>query len=537
MWEQSLGVITSSAEQEDDSSSQESRANSTALYPGQRGCLEKHKVTEERPPLHSFYSTPSFAKYQESSFTKCVGNSPNLTTCFSPSQFGHKRYSLAANEFSSRTFSANSVAWEDLPFSESLTEFLCKENKETADNNLEISNTTVSRSQLLLDITNTPPPTGGDSHDLSNQVCKNHVESLNRTPSRIICSNECNQDDDEASSLSFDKEDEEQPEGDTYNCSADLFSRSLVNSTSTEMLSTHAETARMTKEACSLFCTQDKKQLRTENATVTYSTPNTQKLKSSERNKRDSLVLRDTQDFDFVPPSQSTPIVKVGVVPPESSTTRNLTSEFCSQTDTVTVDSKRPSTTTSVNYEVNVVRTTRLSQVGRESTKENLAWNTKPSRRSCRLTPKRRFWKPGNHKNQAQQQQSIQRMVLHLRSTGTIQTKRDSNVCNVTTCDFEDSEVAVPPSPLAGVTLRRRRRTGNSKDYLGSPWSGLQGDGVYCKRTLLDETPSSLRRLAQLGKCDNETADASSVDGSKDFLLDEENQTCDWSRDLFSDSV
>ncbi|XP_047436167.1 uncharacterized protein ddias isoform X2 [Mugil cephalus] len=502
VWEQSLGVITSSAEQEEGCSTQDSgdessrqRANSTTPHPGPRRLLEKHKVTEDRPPLlpldHSFYSSPSFAKYPDLSHIECAANSPNLNTRVSP-----------ANEFSRRTFLSSSLAWDDLPFSESLTEFLCKENKETVENNLETTNVTVestsvcqrkahvsgSQSQILLDITNTRAPTGSDSHDLSDQ------------------------------------EDEEHPGGDTYNCSADLFSRSLYNSTSTEMLSPHAEPVRTTTEACTPFSTQDEKQLGTKNTTVTYSTPDTQKLKSGERYKRDSLVLHGAQDFDFVPPSQSTPIVKVGAVPPVFGNLHE-------------VDSKKQTATTSVNCQLNIVHTNQLCQVGRESTKENLAWNTKSSRRSYRLTPKRSFWKPDNHRFQAQQQQSVERAVLNLGSTGTIKTKCDSTDCNVTVCDFEHSEVAVPPSPPESVTLRRRRRTGDSRGNVGFAWEGQHGDGVYCKRTLLDGTPSSsFKSLVQVGKCDSETVDAGSLDGSKDLLLDEENHTCDWSRDLFSDS-
>ena len=65
-----------------------------------------------------------------------------------------------------------------------------------------------------------------------------------------------------------------------------------------------------------------------------------------------------------------------------------------------------------------------------------------------------------------------------------------------------------------------------------------QGDGINCKRTRLDQTfTSSQRGLAQTGNFASEIVDEGCLDGSNGYLLDDENQAYDWSRDLFSNSV
>ncbi|XP_074468382.1 uncharacterized protein ddias [Sebastes fasciatus] len=584
-WQQSLGLITSSAEQEEgrsiqDSGDENSRQTDDNKTPphAQRGYLEKHKVTEERAlsPLLSLEcstsSSPSFAKYPRSSIGKALGNMPTINTWFSPPPAGHN--SSKAKGFSNTTFLSSSLAWEDLPFSESLTEFLCEENndfdivgetepllnvqnqKETARNNLEISSQdknvshkstsvcqsnrqiTDSHSQILLDIANTPGPNGGDS-----QVYKNPVGCANKSQARNICSHECNQEDEKASSLSFENEEEEQLEGDTYNCSADLFSSSLVIDMSANKLNTHAETVKLTTMgAHSLLSKPDKPHRRSE--MNTQSTPHKQKLKSKRCVNRDSLILTGTQDIDFIPPSQSTPIVKVAVVKGSpASSYRNLTSaEFSSQPDgqdscafyrnLPELDSnKTANSTTSSLCKLNRVSANQLSQCGRESAKENLGWSTTSRRHSHRFTPERRFWKPDKHKKL-----SVQRGALNTGSTGRVSD------CDVTVCDYEDNEVMVPPTPAAEtrlrVKLRRRMLTGNSSSTLGYSREGRQADGVNCKRPLLDQTlTSSQRGPAQTGNCDSETVDEGSLDVSHCNLVDDENEACDWSRDLFSDSI
>lgn len=521
------------------------------------------------------YNSLSFAKYPYSSTEKAVGNTPILNTWFSPSPPGHNSSKAKRpTRQLAKTFLSSSLAWEDLPFSESLTEFLCEENKdfnvvgetephlnvqnqkETARNNLDIrsrdkslsiastsvcqSNTQITdcHSQILLDITHTPALNGGDRHDLSDQACKSPVGCVNKSQARNICSQE--RDEEDESSLSFENEEEEQLEGDTYNCSADLFSSSLASDMNTP--NTHAETARLTTEARPLLCKPDKQQPRSEKANVPHSTPHRQKLKSNKCIDRDSLIPPETQELDFIPPSQSTPIVKV------PASYRTLTSgEFSLQPDSrhSCAFYRNPAKITSNLCKLNCVSADELSQCGRESTKENLVWTTTSSRHSHIFTPKRRFWKPDKHKNHllAQQHLQVQRGALNTGSTGGINHKRDSSDCDVTACDYEDNEVIiVPPTPAAktqqSVKLRRRRHTDNSSSNLGYTRGGQRGDGVNCKRTLLDQTlTASKRGLAQTGHCDSETVDEGSLDGPSRCLPDDENEACDWSRDLFSDSV
>ncbi|XP_070762520.1 uncharacterized protein ddias [Enoplosus armatus] len=579
-WQQSLGLVTSSAEQEEGCSTQDSghensrqTDNNKTPHHIQEGCLE-NQATEEtvRSPLLSLecssYNSPSFAKYTYSSFEKSVGNTNNLRSWFSPSPPGHncsKAKGFCTRQLT-KTFLSNSLAWEDLPFSESLTEFLCEENKdfdivsetephinvknqkEMARNNLEIrsqdenlsiestsscqSNTQItdSHSRILLDITNTPAPNEGDRRDLSEQVYKSPVGCVNKSQARNICSHECNQEDEKDSSLSFENEEEEQLEGDTYNCSADLFSSSLMIDMNTNTLNMHAETVKTTTEACPLLSKPDKQPL------------------------RNSLIPPGTQDLDFIPPSQSTPIVKVAVVSgsPASTYRTSTLGEFSSHFDSrdscafygnmTGMDGKKPSKITSPLCKLNCVRANRLSQCGRESTKENRVWGTTSSSHSHRFTPKRRFCKPDKHKNHllAQQHPRIQRGALNAWSTGRINHKCDSSDRDVTVCDYEDDEVIiVPPTPAAktrlSVKVRRRRQTDNSSSDLGHTG---EGDGVNYERTLLEQTlTSSQRGLAQTGSCDSETVNEGSLDGSNCYHLDYENEACDWSRDLFSDSV
>ncbi|XP_078107816.1 uncharacterized protein ddias [Sander vitreus] len=552
-WQQSLGLVTSSAEQEEGCSTQDSgdedrrqTDNNKTPDHAPRGYLENNQVTEERAlsPLLSLEcsssSSPPFAKYPYSSIAKAVGNSPTLNTWFSPPSPGHNIPKGFSTRQLTKAFLSSSLVWEDFPFSESLTEFLC-ENKDfdivgetephlnvqnqdkNARNDLEIgsqdknishkstsvcqSNTQItgSHSQLLLDITNTPAPNG---NDFSDQVHKNPVGFASMSQARNMCSPECNQEDEKASSLSFENEEEEQLEGDTYNCSADLFSSSLIIDMNTNQLNTHAETFRTATEACPLLSELNNQHLRCKNCT--HSTPDKRKLKSDKCIKRESLISSGTQELDFIPPSQSTPIVKA-VVTASSYRTGNIPE---------LVDKKTARTTSSL-CKLNCVSANQLFQCGRESTKENMVWRTTS-------------WKPDEHKNQ--------RGALNTDLTGKINHKCDSSNCDVTVCDYEDNALIVPPTPAAktrlSVKLRKRRRTDTSSRNLGYSWEGQQGDGVDCKRNPLDHAlTSSQRGLAHIGNCDSETVNEGSLVTSNCYLLDDANEACDWSRDLFSDSI
>lgn len=530
-WEQSLGLVTSSAETEEGCRSQgggpENNGqtdNSTAPQLPQRGCsLESHKVTEEKAYVlsheHSFYNSPSFDQDPESSNEKSIEESLHVDPWFSLSQPGCRSYSHNAKEFSNgqhtRTFLSASVAWEDLPFSESLAEFLHEEEKDfniggenkvsqkqmpgtlMKDTNIVVEptsacqtnmQTTPSHSTILLDVTNTPAP-DGRWRDLSNQVCKERSATKNVYPHEISQGND-------KARQSFESE-EEQFGGDAYDCSADLFTFTNNN---TETLSTPSAALRTEAEVLSSFSKTDWQHLRNEHADATYLTPLKQNRKRKMNNSRSSLVPQEPPDLDFVPPSQSTPIVKEGVVKQSlTSSERNLMGE---------------------------------------SAKENSTWSMIPNICCRRLTPESSLWKSETliNPSQVEKHLRLQRRTLNLASTRKQHCKNDPRLSDASVGDHEKllpDEGIIAPTPLR---VGGKWQTDDSSSDLGSTWKRCEEDGVDCKRPLLDQTVTlSHRGLAQTGSADSAVVTDRSL--CHDLHLDDENQTCDWSRDLFSDSV
>ncbi|KAL3061094.1 hypothetical protein OYC64_009329 [Pagothenia borchgrevinki] len=524
-WQQSLGLVTSSAEQEESCSTQEGREENsrqtyknTTPHPAPRGIWGNRRVTEERGRERTPSKSPSFAKSPCSSIEKAVGNTPVKDTWFSPPPPGlnrSKTKEISTGDLT-KSFLSSSLAWEDFPFSESLTEFLNKENKdwdivseakphlnvqnlkETERSNLEVRSPIENvshkspsvrqrNSQAVLDITNKPAPSGVD---LSDRVHKSPVGYSNEIQVRSICSPECYL---KASLLSFENE-EEQLEEDSYNCSADLFGSSLINNTN--QINTRAETKSTTSGAYPLLSKPNQQHLSSDKDA--HLTPDKDTLETKKCNNRDSLIP-GTIEFDFIPPCQSTPIVKAAVTGSLAEFSPDSQDPFAvhpNQSDKV---SKKRASTTSPLCKSN--RSKRLLQCDRTFTKENVEWSTASSRQSSRFTPKRRFWKPEKHKEHLLAQQ------------------HHSNR------DVSDNEVIVPPSPAAetqlSVKLRRRLQTENSS----SGGLGQQGEKLNCKRTLLDQNLTSQRR------CET---DEGSLDRSNCDSLDD-NEACDWSRDLFSD--
>lgn len=539
-WQQSLGLVTSSAEQEEGCSTQEcgdenrSQADkSVTPYLAQRGCQENQKVEKDLAPLfslqHSFYESPSSEKG--------AGNSLSLKTWLRPSQYCQN--SPKEKEFSTgqltRTFSSSSLAWNDLPFSESLTEFLCEANKDfdtdrdtkqvqnvhwkevKARNNLGnsslISETSSQRNaqitdrhlQALLDATNTPATNGCGSQDSASKECKNPLLFVKRSQDRNIYSHGCYQVDGTASSLSFQKEEEEQLEGDAYNCSADLFGSSDTINLETERLTMHAEAVGDGMEACSQFSKADEHHLIYENANVTQSTPDKGKFKKSKC--RESLIPQDTKGFDFVPPSQSTPIVKLGVVSYSCvDLYKSVTGEFSSQpvnqksfnANLHEMESKNNSV-----HKLNCGNADQALQSEMESVKENFVWRTTSSRHSHKLTPKRKFLKPVEHKNSLH---PLQHLRVQEEALNRMSINCKARFIDVSECGY-DNEAIVPPTPASkiqqSVPIRKRKLTDNRNNF-GS---------IECV-------------LRKTENCDSEEV-SEGIHGS---------QTCDCSRDLFSDS-
>ncbi|KAK2854230.1 hypothetical protein Q5P01_006891 [Channa striata] len=562
-WEQSLGLITSSAEQEEGCSTQDSgnensrwSDNNKVQRQTLRGCLETHQPKEETalsPPLS--YNSLSSSRCPYSSVETTVVNTPILKKWLSPSQSVPKK-NLSLNskltEFSrtqfTQTFLSSSLAWDDLAFSEGLTEFLCEKDldnwaktethlhvqkqRETSRSCSDIrskggngsteSNSAKSSSQLLLDVTNIPASSnGGDRHDVSDRLCTKPVVFVKKSKARSICSYDCNQENDEASS-SF--ENEEQSEGDAYNCSADLFSGSVMIANTS--VNAPRETVGMDAESCAV--------LSSEMSTVPHSTPHKQtQTESNKCIKKDSFISPSTRDLDFVPSSQSTPNAELAVF------WRSRASSFSSLRFTSTLGelgsqldghnscalyrnlpksgfSKHPAEMTSSLCKVNTVT----------------ALSTTSNRRSHRFTPKRRSWKSNKRRHSLSTQQCLRvpEGALNLGSTERLMHKCDASVA-ARNCEDND----VPPTPAA-KTLRRQW-TNNSSSSSTSTCEGQQRGGVTCKRTLLHQVPTSSRSsVAQTGNCDSVLVGEGGLLGSNSDVLDHDIQACDWSRDLFSDS-
>ncbi|XP_029932588.1 DNA damage-induced apoptosis suppressor protein [Myripristis murdjan] len=560
-WQQSLGLVTSSAEQEEEGCSTQGSGHESSRQvhserpphytPGwQRGCWWKHELTGERArsPLPSLYNgsscnNQSFTNSPGSYISKANGNSPSLHTWSSPPQPDHSRtLSLSSCKASAsgraKQSLSTSVAWEDLPFSESLTEFLCKEGealngliemepnliapnqKETAaqspDQNssnesasLCQSNTqptdALSYKTILLDITNAAALSYDDV--TFDQACKDNDGCENRWQGNSVCSHECKQEE-KAGFVSLKNcSDEDEHFGeDVYDCSADLFDNSVMISVNTQ-------------------------------------SPGMQDLRNAKKSTTNMSRCDRSQSLDFVPPSQSTPIVKGAVVSGFCvSTCRSRTSgEFSSQADrrcsypfhlgTPGRGSENPDS--SSLYKLNRFSANRLHQCGRVYPQKKLLCSPSPIRRSHRLALKGKVRKLHNPK-QCPATHSTRGRAINSTSTERTSNQCDTSVCDVSVC--EENEIT--PSPTVTKTVGR--------DF--SP-SGKERPtkGVNCKRTCLDQTPASSRAgLVQRqralaressGSSKHTSVHESNLSVSNSHSLHDNDEACDWSRDLFSDSM
>ncbi|XP_029001028.1 DNA damage-induced apoptosis suppressor protein [Betta splendens] len=478
-WQQSLGLVTSSAEQDESFSTHESRDENIrgtdygkTPHHTSLSCVEDRGFTAEATlSPRPYYNSSLFSIHPDLSVEKSVVNTPTQGKWLSASP-SLKNDSLKKCPSTQLTRTSDSLAWDDLPFSESLTEFLCEKDNasqtelhrnvqnvaETARHSLEnVSHNrkltrqmTVRPSRLLVDITNTSAPNHRHAgRGLSDEVCEQLKGRVER-----VCSSECGQRDGLLGPLSF----EEQLEGETYNCSADLFSNSLDTDTATICTQTEAVSAVAGGSTCKGTTHPDKLILRSELAHDLHLTPLRLKFTNPDR-----LDPESPHFLDFIPPSQSTPNVK-------------LTSGL-----------RLPASRT-------------LSSASGDATVKH----TSP------------LWKPS----------SVGANPMPLCGY-----KRKSSVRDVTIRDHWDE---VPPTPAARTQLsrkhRRRQLRDNQSRTVDSTCGGPKGDGVHCKRTVLCPRLSFLHRsMAGSGNSDNEETLG---DGC---LLDDESQSCDWSRDLFSD--
>lgn len=533
-WQQSLGLVTSSAEQEEgcstqDSGDEDSRQADKLSTPHllHRGCMESHKATEEMVQMQflekSTRNTPILSSWPSLSPPGCTSKEK----WFSPEQV-------------TETSLQCSVAWEDLPFSESLTEFLCEKNKDFD------TVTEIKLHRNVQEPTEAPENSPEIRSQHSDRECKNPVGSINKSQAKTSGSHECNPEDRKAALLSFESEEEEPLEGDAYDCSADLFSSSLSGDTITSPLNTQRQSVGTN---CPVLSMPEKWHLGSEKTTTD------RELNSQKCIKRDSLIPPGTQDLEFIPPSQSTPIIKVK----SGSSNRSLTLSECrSQPDYPDSSAFHRNLSECVSYRavkaplflcrLNCVNTNQVCQCAGEATKENLMWSTTSIRHSDRFTPKRRFLKVERNKKHllTQQHLRLQRRAQNTKPTGSINRRYSASHCDVTGHDPEDSkEVIVPPTPAAKTQKTVKHRIRKQTDYSGSSFGytleGQQGDGANCERTELDQRlASSQRGHAKSGHFDpmNVFEGTQRVfEGPCSYFLNDEDEACDWSKDLFSDSV
>lgn len=490
-FQQSLGLVTSSAEQEccsnHDSVDQDSSQTGEFHTPRplrSRGPEDLSHAGSLLTPLS--FSSPLADRYSHVAFEGESGKPSSINSCTNLSPAGHIS---KATGFSSRELDeaslADSVAWEDLPFSESLSKFLFEENMvcnvskteqkvdvqnqvETPKNNSKLisrerhftsksallprrqTQMAVRRSQTLLNITNTRHIADDHDHELPGHTCRNAVRSVTRRQSRNFTFEEHHLEGAKTSLLSYDGEKEEAFGRDSYNFSADLFSSSLVNNITTNA---HTETV----------------------GTSFPLLPAAGQKSPEGETMRESFMPADSQDLDFVPPSQSTPIVKAAVA------------SDCSY---------------------------------------------RPNRFGHCFTPKRSLRKVGGDKNQQLIRQHVGAQIdsPSVGSTQKIRHQCDSGSSDLTVCDDEDSrEVIFPPTPVAKTKQIRkdqmRARIDDNSVSLGQPKHRVPG-----KRVRLNQTPSASQ--TQTGSCESGATLKGGLEG-----WNGDSSVCNYSRDLFSDSV
>lgn len=501
-WQQSLGIVTSSAEQEERSSQDGGDERSSLTEQGgmpdsaQRIYPQDHPGTEDRTvPLQlerSFHSDLSFTGHSNSSFQECVGNGFNMTACFSSSEPRYKSCSLSQKELPAthrtKTLSSTSFAWDDLPFSESLAEFLDKDLNalnETSSLNLWHPKLTAGTEEIiskdkLQHITNATTPEGGVESTFPDKDCG---ERMNRYESRRITW--------DGDFLSSSEKQEKHNAVDCYNCSADLFGESLVH---TEIHKDHAQTMRLPSDASFQLAEMNDQHLKNETSRMSPSTPQKRILKSNPCLKRDSIELLG---FDFVPPSQSTPVMKI-----------------CALTHSPGINP--------------------CTHFKDESSKENVMQETRSSRYKNIIPPGSRFRKPdkSTDRHPVGQHATLQR-TFSCDSPTTNSQKDDFEASEVTVCDYEDDEGVVGPTPAhkkqLSVTLSKKWQMDNAHKNSGYKRKESQGDEGSCSRLLWNQTRTVFYA--------NETVGERCLDGTRDDLAEDGDQTCDWSKDLFSDSI
>uniref|UniRef100_A0A8C7WY29 Replication factor A C-terminal domain-containing protein n=1 Tax=Oryzias sinensis TaxID=183150 RepID=A0A8C7WY29_9TELE len=481
-WEQSLGLVTSSAEQEEPCGAPDNgHVTARRTDDGTEPHLAQRVYVENLKDEESFDRTSYFAPHPSFSVRDDFENSFNANTWSTPPQPDIRNCSLSQNEFfieqqHTETCSLNSLVLEDCPFSESLDVFLCQESRDAiiGETGLDFKSNfpkqpektaqetkgypgessasqTRGKCSFLLNVTKVSTLKGVDFSDQVSEKCPNANKF------KAIYSHECDDDDDadQEAHLSFEK--------DSYNCSADLFSGSFMSSVDTDAPAVTVGTA---ADACMLVCAMDQPPMSKKLINVTNLSPLNQKQRSGK--SRNSFNTRVPEDFDFVPPSQSTPVMKVKVLPPLLHPLR-----------------KGPD----------------------ECTKENIT----QSFSSSRQTPERRLRK----------KELYSFLLGQRRRTPNLDSRK-------AVWDEEDGIIVPTPAAKSQLNAMPRGRRFIEKGSSCFTLKRSQENRDDCKRTLLLTSPHSI--VGQTGNSD-EAVNEEAVDECH------KNQMCDWSRDLFSDSI
>lgn len=551
-WQQSLEVVTSSAEQKESDSLQDCGDktsiqidNSAISHQVCRGCQQKHAPTEKKSVFHfeESLSSPSYDQYQNS-LKKSARTSSKLSTSFTLSEAAHSIHDDKVTELSpkelTRTLLSSSVDWEDLPLSESLTEFICGGNKDfnivvdtepniivlhqknSAGSLMEMKNLTnettfagqrytqltESHSQILRDVNNVPNDHG--RQEFSKQESKSMIFPQFDNQNEF--------------KLHFENEEQHSIE-DGYNCSADLFGNSSLVCVNAKMLSSKAEIVGTTTEVCPLSLNPDPKPLN---------------QSSSKNYSRDSLTIQD-----FIPSSQSTPNIKACMSHLFKSACRKLTHEFSSEADRqysegyfenmCELNSKKTVSATFLHPQLNsLVSAGQLSQCGNTYANEKPILSTTPSRWSYKRMG-RWLRKLDENKNPLPSHRyfGMQKRRRNLQLSGAMSHRHVSGVLTESVSDNDSSEMLVPPTPvrksLQSVPQHETQQPADCSSPLSSSIVQQQRVTDDCKITVI-----SAHRGEGPTEC---VANDGNLDLSNDFLPVFESWKGDWSRDLFSDSV
>lgn len=296
LWQQTLGLITSSAEQ-DESRNADYRS---PTFP------EKHDKT----------TTP---------FNPWLGLSLSV----------HKRVGQEASkakEFTAlditNSFFTSPIAAEDFPLSESLTQFLTEKNNtgsQPQESDFSVGFTTGSRSNSLLEASHRAAM-NKESERQTDVKHEDFVICVHGSQAGEFRVHGCNKKEAKATCESFEFTEEDKHEDSLYNCSADLFSSSVKIGT-TGLDDTRAESVSISLSACKRHRSLEPhcKQFTAEEGSLLskqkyLSKKTVQKLSTPVHQKQDKHSLREsfplrTKDnlhsLVFIPPSQSTPIEKI----------------------------------------------------------------------------------------------------------------------------------------------------------------------------------------------------------------------------------